>query len=429
MVSKWMLNRENSIIQKTLEDITTYYKQNENQLDDKYFRENASLLKKLNDKNQLIRVYDHAGHIIALDKNGDFDTFEPVTVSIKTMDHIKSENNETLVARMPLVSKNFQGTIEIVRELTAYNKMMSQLFVVMMIFGLAAILLSAIFGYFLAKQFLWPVRELAMTMKKIKENGFQERMHIYTRKDELSELSNLFNEMMDEIENSFSQQKQFIEDASHELRTPISILEGHISLLNRWGKKDAAILDESIAAVLQEMTRLKKLVVDLLELTRAENSRLLMQGEKAEAQSLIQQTVRNFELIHPEFDFKLIINQSLDGLLIPEEHLQQILIILLDNSIKYSPNEKKITIEAEQSTDSVILTVKDAGIGIPHEHLTKVFNRFYRIDKARNRKNGGTGLGLSIAKRLVEKNKGTIWIESEEEKGTIVKIVFPINVN
>lgn len=107
----------------------------------------------------------------------------------------------------------------------------------MTIFGVAAILFSAISGFLLAKQLLTPVRDLAKAMKQIKENGFRERMIVYKQKDELTALTTVFNEMMDEIEKSFLLQKHFVEDASHELRTPVSILEGHLSLLNRWGKR------------------------------------------------------------------------------------------------------------------------------------------------------------------------------------------------
>lgn len=426
MVSNWMLKREETIVHRTLSEITTFYKEKDNRLTENYIEKNDDLLKKLNDKNQLIRVYDKKGKIIVSDKNGDFPTLEPVSASIKTVDHIKSEDNETIVARSPINSSNFKGTIEIVRELTSYNKMMGHLFMLMTSFGTAAILLSALSGYFLARQFLKPIRDLAFAMKKIKKNGFQERMAISGGRDELSDLSNLFNEMMDEIEHSFKQQKQFIEDASHELRTPISILEGHVSLLNRWGKKDEAILEESLAASLQELSRLKKLVVDLLELTRAENTRMITQIEKVDIELVIRQVIKNFEVLRDDFEFFLDIKGPLEAIWISPEHLQQILIILVDNSIKYSHIDKKILVSAQQDSNSICLAVKDNGIGIPPEHVSKVFNRFYRIDKARSRESGGTGLGLSIAKRLVEKYNGHIFIDSQEGSGTIVTIYLPI---
>jgi signal transduction histidine kinase len=420
-VSKWMLKREEQVVNRTLTDISSYYK-GRTKTD---IKNSAEFLRRMNDKDQLIRIYDQNGKVLISDKNGIFPSLEPAPANVKSMEQVTEEERETIIARYPLKLDHFQGTIEIVRELNSYKKMMDHLFMVMSIFGIAAILLSALSGFFLAKQLLRPIRDLSAAMKKIKENGFQERMEGYKQKDELTDLSNLFNEMMDVIEQSFIQQKQFVEDASHELRTPVSVLEGHLSLLNRWGKKDPAILEESLQASLQEVTRLKKLVVDLLELTRAENLRGPFLLESIYIEPVLEQTVKNIELLHPEFQIELIIEKLLKPVRITEQHLQQILIILLDNAVKYSGKNKKIIIKAKYSVQETIITVEDFGIGIPDQNVEDIFNRFFRVDKARSSEMRGTGLGLSIAKRLVEKYKGNITVESEEGKGTKVKVVFP----
>ncbi|MDQ0197724.1 HAMP domain-containing sensor histidine kinase [Neobacillus ginsengisoli] len=424
-VSNWMLKREEVAVNRTITDIATYFKDRSSSLTNNDIENSKGFLRKMNDKDQLIRIYDQTGKILVLDKNGDFSVLEPTPVKERITEYVTEEGNEAIVSRLPIKGDKFQGTLEVVRQLNNYNKMMDHLFWVMTVFGIAAILLSAISGFFLANQLLKPVRDLANAMKKIKENGFQERMEVYKQKDELTDLTIVFNEMMDEIEKSFLQQKQFVEDASHELRTPVSILEGHLSLLNRWGKKDPLILDESLEASLQELTRLKKLIIDLLELTRAENPRILI-GEKANLPIILRQLVKNLEMIHPDFLFTMDLSHQMPQVAISEQHLQQILIILLDNSIKYSRENKTIVISAKELDNAILLSVMDRGIGIPTEHIPEVFNRFYRIDKARSRENGGTGLGLSIAKRLIEKNNGFISIESKEGVGTKVNIVLPI---
>jgi two-component system sensor histidine kinase ArlS len=423
-VSNSMLKREELVVNRTLADITTYYK-NQDKLTVDDIKASNQFIKKINDKDQLIRIYDHNGKILVSNKNGLFPVLEPSPVTRQKIERVTTEDNEAIVAKYPLKLDNFRGTIEIVRELNSYQKMMEHLFVVMSIFGAGAIVFSALCGYFLAKQLLKPVRNLADTIKKIKENGFQGRVEVYQQKDELSRLTNLFNEMMDEIEQSFIQQKQFIEDASHELRTPVSILEGHLSLLKRWGKKDPSILEESISASLQEVSRLKKLVVDLLELTRAENMRASLTQEMVDVEQVLQRLIKNLEIIHPEFQFDIKVEQSFRLIWMAEQHLQQILIILLDNAIKYSGENHRVKIRARQTRYETIITVEDYGIGIAKEHLTDVFNRFYRIDKARSRENGGTGLGLSIAKQLIAKYNGDITIESQEGKGTKVIVVIP----
>jgi two-component system sensor histidine kinase ArlS len=423
-VSNWMLKRENIAIDRTITDIATFYKEKGDSLTRNDIIKSQGFLRKMNDKDQLIRVYSQRGEVLVSDKNGDFPVLEPLPIKNKVSEKISAEGNEALIARYPIKGENFVGTLEVVRQLNTYKKMMNHLFWVMTIFGIGAILLSALSGYFLARQLLRPVRDLAKAMIRIKKNGFQGRMEVYKQKDELTDLTIVFNEMMDEIEKSFQKQKQFVEDASHELRTPVSILEGHLSLLNRWGKKDPAILDESLGASLQELARLKKLINDLLELTRAENSRTIG-AEEANISTAIDQAVKNLEIISPEFKIKKTFDRDLPAVAISEQHLQQILIILLDNAIKYSKENKFVSISAMREGNGVSVSVTDKGIGIPDEHITEVFNRFYRIDKARSRENGGTGLGLSIAKRLIEKYNGSITIESKEGVGTKVTIFVP----
>lgn len=428
-VSNWMMKREETSVNRTITDISTFYKERGDGLTRTDIETSKKFLRKMNDKDQLIRVYDQKGKVLVVDKNGEFSVLEPNPRKIIRTEKILAEGNEEIIARDPIYERNFVGTIEVVRKLDNYKKMMQHLLEVMTVFGIGAILLSAISGYILAKQLLRPVRDLAQAMIRIKQNGFQGRMEVYKKRDELSDLSIVFNDMMDEIEKSFLQQKQFVEDASHELRTPVSILEGHLSLLNRWGKKDPAILDESLDASLQEVSRLKKLIVDLLELTRAENNRALI-GEKAIVERIVHQVVKNLEIIHPDFQFEL----NLDPLLpqqIPmsDQHFQQVLIIILDNAIKYTKEKKLIQISVKQEDGEISISVTDYGIGIPSEHIPEVFNRFYRIDKARSRENGGTGLGLSIAQRLIEKYQGSISIESNVGTGTKVTIKLPITLD
>ncbi|PLS01557.1 HAMP domain-containing histidine kinase [Neobacillus cucumis] len=423
-VSKWMMNREEIAINRTMSDITTFYNSKSNKPNREDIKKSESFLRKMNDKDQLIRIYDQDGNVLVSDKNGNFSVLEAAPTGKNVTQRVSIEGNEAFVARAPLKGNNFTGTVEIVRQLNNYRRMMGNLFWVMTIFGIAAILFSAFSGFLLAKQLLKPVRDLANAMKQIKENGFQERMTVYKQKDELTALTNVFNEMMDEIEKSFLLQKQFVEDASHELRTPVAILEGHLSLLNRWGKKDPAILDESLEASLHEVSRLKKLINDLLHITRAEHPRLKNE-EMTDLSETLHQLVKNLEIIHPDYHLFLEVDMKISKISISRQHLEQIMIILLDNAIKYSINNKSIWITAKQEEGEIIVSVADSGMGIPSEHLAKVFNRFYRVDKARSRENGGTGLGLSIAQRLIKKYNGAISIESQEGVGTKVKIVLP----
>ncbi|MGV2720006.1 UNVERIFIED_CONTAM: ATP-binding protein, partial [Klebsiella pneumoniae] len=231
------------------------------------------------------------------------------------------------------------------------------------------------------------------------------------------------------LERSFQQQRQFVEDASHELRTPIAIVEGHLGMLRRWGKHDPAVLEESLQISVEELSRLKALVEELLVLTRAENLQMDEAAAVCEPEQVISQTVKKVNVLHPAFIIERDL-QALSGvkLAISAEHLEQILLILLDNAVKYSRERKRIAVRAAIQGERARLEIIDAGIGIPAKDLPYVTDRLYRVDKARNRKSGamdGNGLGLSIAKRLVERYNGALTIESVEQEGTTVNVLLP----
>lgn len=272
-----------------------------------------------------------------------------------------------------------------------------------------------------------PIRALASTIRSVKEKGLSERVTNVQNGDELSSLAKLFNELMTQLETSFLQQKQFVEDASHELRTPITIVEGHLSLLNRWGKSDPVVLDESLEASLQEVRRLKKLVQELLSLTKVESNLLSDSNSPIQLAPLIHETLKRFEVLNPDFQFVENTERIQSMMLLMNPlHFEQILMIILDNAVKYSSTTKRIVIEGIRMKDEVLIIVQDHGIGIPEADLPFVFDRFYRVDKARNREIAGTGLGLAIAKQLVVNYQGSLMISSVENEGTRVQLSFPI---
>jgi len=305
---------------------------------------------------------------------------------------------------------------------------MDKIFLLMLAAGVGSLIFSILGGTILAKKILSNVQALTLTMKKIKTNGLEERVPVNEKNDEFAQLGSLFNELMDSLEDSFLQQKQFVEDASHELRTPLAIIQGHLTLLNRWGKNDAAVLDKSLKSSLKEVERLTNLVQELLELSRAENSLINpVDVEPINVLATVQHVVRNFEVLYSNYGFKIKHSHENLYVNISSRHLEQILIILLDNAVKYSKKEEKeVVIDCSLINEKVSLKVMDKGMGIPKEDIPYILNRFYRVDKARSRKQGGLGLGLAIAKRWVEKYHGTINIESKEGEGTNVTVVLPL---
>ncbi|MFT8321299.1 MAG: ATP-binding protein [Bacillus sp. (in: firmicutes)] len=425
-VSSWLMKQEEISVKQTMNEVLKNFHSASGSLSKEKIRSGFLFVEKINTKNQLIRVIDQKGNVVIAQQNGEFPITEPnIMLGNKEISYVTIGKQKSLVYSQNIKGENFSGKVEIIRLLDSYDLVRKHLAFAMMLFAVATILISAAIGYFLASKLLKPLNIITKTMNKIKSAGFKERIPVYAQKDEISELSTIFNEMMDRIDGSFHQQKQFIEDASHELRTPISILEGHLSMLNRWGKNNPEILEESLQASVEEVAKLKKLVLSLLNLSKLDHNRTgsMILPEKVE--EMICHTVKDFHMLHEDFRFiEKIESNNLFG--VTEQHFQQILTILLDNAIKYSTVNKEITIETVERDKQFVLMISDNGIGIPKQELTKVFDRFYRVDKARSREQGGSGLGLAIAKKIVEYYDGEIGIESKEGIGTKVSVLFPV---
>jgi two-component system sensor histidine kinase ArlS len=428
VINHWLMNQESHAVRKNMEQLQLYFSEKQNTLDEKEIIDSRNFIDKMNQRNQMIRILDNLGHpILTISDDIPEHWVPPQKARQSELYGLWHITDHLLVMRTPLIAVQFTGTIEIVDNLENLDKVSDLLLVIMLIGGLGALILSGLGAILLTRQLLKPIQSITDTMRKIKNKGLHERVIVLDNHDEISKLAIMFNEMMDQLEISFQQQKQFVEDASHELRTPIAIMEGHLSLLRRWGKDDPALLNESLNASLQELIRLKGLVQELLELSRADTEMDHSRIERIDPCQIISAIVKNIHMLHPEFIFDTNI-ADLSGLSIAivPHHFEQILLILLDNAVKYSANDRKIHILGSVCSGLAQIKIIDCGIGIPSNDLPSVFDRFYRVDKARSGEKGGHGLGLSIAQRLIERYDGTIYISSTENKGTSVMISFPL---
>ncbi|QYR19523.1 HAMP domain-containing histidine kinase [Paenibacillus sp. sptzw28] len=425
ILNRWAMSQEQQTLQKSFEEIQGYFA-------DKASTDIAgsrSFLGKVNQSNQMIRILDDNGRVVlTISDILPSQWVLPQVAEATKLVQVWHGDDHLLILRSPLILTSFTGTIEIVRDLETYEKVNHIMLLIMAVGGLIGIAVGILGAVLLARQLVKPVAVLTETMGRITHNGLNERVDFIPNKDELSVLSQMFNEMMDRLSSSFQQQKQFVEDASHELRTPIAIIEGHLAMLQRWGKRDPAILDESLKASLQELARLKKLSQELLTLSRAEALTQQL-PELIDPILSIRQLTDDFAVLYPAFTFNTDY-ETASGVLIAmnEDHWKQILIIILDNAVKYSGDKKVIRLHVTVTPERLFqLKVTDYGIGIPEEEVSRVFDRFYRVDKARSRTLGGSGLGLSIAKRMVEGYQGAISITSKENHGTIVTVTLPHN--
>ncbi|WP_276356056.1 sensor histidine kinase [Cohnella caldifontis] len=236
----------------------------------------------------------------------------------------------------------------------------------------------------------------------------------------------LANRALIPIRLSMERQQQFVSDASHELRTPLSVIQAHAELLLRHPEHTIEQDSKHVSTVLQEARRMSKLVGGLLTLARSDAGRQELEIKPVMLDRVIQDCVHKLQMLA---EVKNIIVQAETEPSIPiqadEERLHQLLTIVLDNAIKYTPEGGLVRVFCRKLPHSVQLEVEDTGIGIAPEHLPRIFDRFYRSDKARTRQEGGTGLGLAIAKWIVERHGGKIRVESKLSVGTQVKITLP----
>lgn len=344
---------------------------------------------------------------------------------------VAGRHHKVLVGRIPVYNHQTQrltGYLQIENNLNNYYQRYQRL---LLISGLAltlVVIASGLLGYGLSYLILRPLDDIQTTILALRDDPTKnQRVPELNRHDELAELSQIFNAMLDRMQRYIEQQSQFVGDVSHELRTPVAIIQGHMQMLQRWGKDDPQVLEESIPAVIAETNRMNSLVQEMLDLSRAEQVELNFHDATTPVREVVHQVYNNFKMIHPDFEFMLDDDLRHDEVVkIYRDHLEQILIILCDNAVKYSGEQKRIHLSLSRNLQAVEIGVQDFGEGISPAELSKVFDRFYRVDKARSRKKGGNGLGLAIAKRLIEGYHGTITVESQVGSGSLFRLTLPI---
>ena len=249
---------------------------------------------------------------------------------------------------------------------------------------------------------------------------------LHTGRREFIGMEDAINDLLERTRNTYKSQVRFVSDASHELRTPIAVIQGYANMLERWGREDKEILDESIKSIKSEAENMSRLVENLLFLARGDSGRTVLRFENIDINQLLCDIYDEFVMIDSTHGFRLdlradIVSQADISL------LKQCLRILIDNAIKYSPEGTDIILRLQSRGDGYYsIDVQDYGIGIKAEDADKIFERFFRSDPARNRQNGGTGLGLSIAKWIADKHNAYFEVLSYENLGTRISLVMPL---
>lgn len=315
--------------------------------------------------------------------------------------------------------------IQLEKSLVVENVYLKLLFIVLAVVNGAGIIVILLIGSSVSRKMLSPIDTMTETVKAITVQDLDTRLDISCSQDELLELAETFNEMLDGIQQAYEKQNQFVSDASHELRTPISVIQGYANLLDRWGKDDRAVLEESIAAIKGESENMKSLIEKLLFLARSDKGLQKLDLEVFSLKEMLEEIVRETKLIDDSHEVICEITEEL-SIYADRKSLKQALRIFVDNSVKYTPPQGTIRIGASPQKKSIVIVIEDNGIGIRPEDLPHIFDRFYRADKSRTRESGGHGLGLSIAKWVIDKHSGQIEVASTLNVGTKVSIFLPI---
>jgi heavy metal sensor kinase len=425
--SNWLFNQLDQSLMTTAAQVAAALDDGE-PLEADDFGMGAGSVAFLRERRSFIRVID-------LDTGAILDTNDsdgwPVTAQARngragfeTLNTPSEEDSLIRIYTLPFENSQQLG-LQIGQSLEETHRTLAQILGLLALMLGATALLALASGWFLAHRALIPVIVITRTAREIGENDLSRRIAMNLPDDELGQLARTINAMLDRIEQAFQQQQRFTGDAAHELRTPLSIMQTGIDVTLSQ-ERSPAYYRTTLESIQEEVRRLTALTVNLLTLARAD-AHLLTLNRRPMDLSLLVNTV--LEQLAPVAEQKHVtVRRDIAphvSLVADEDCIIQLALNLIQNGVKYTPEGGCITIIVSQTADEARLIVTDTGPGIPVQHLAHIFDRFYRIDRARSREHGGFGLGLAIAQQIVHLHGGEIEVASEVGVGTRFTVTLP----
>ena len=297
--------------------------------------------------------------------------------------------------------------------------------ILLILLDISGLLAAILLGYLMSKKSLAPVDDIVRKAGLINVNRLHERLDTSGPDDELKRLAITLNQLFERVEKGYEQQNRFVMDASHELATPLAVISGYTDLMNKWGDQHPELIKEGIEAIRKENEHMTSMIDTLLALARVDNHIVELNKDVFDPHELMGELQEEARLLYKNHTY-LFEGHGQGYLLADRKKIKQMLRALMDNAVKYSPRDTAIHIICKLDRDFVTFSIVDQGVGIPEEDIPKIFDRFYRVDKARSRSIGGSGLGLSMVKWIVDQHEGSIDINSEIDKGTTITITFPL---
>jgi heavy metal sensor kinase len=347
---------------------------------------------------------------------------ESITRRVK----IGEDDDLMRVITLPIIrDREIVGVLEVGQSEEDVADTLTSLLQIMILAYPLALLAASFSGMFLAGRALSPIDNITRAARQISAEDLHQRLNLRLPDDEVGRLARTFDEMIARLDDAFQRQRQFTADASHELRTPLTIIKGQIEVSLQRDREPEAYR-QVLQAINEEVDRLIRLTSSLLTLTRADAGQIPLKFEDVD---VVEVMTGVFEEIRPNAMEKGIECELDPGPPVTiqgdQDLLLQLMLNLSDNAVRYTPSGGQVTLGWRVNNDQVRLWVQDTGIGISQEHLPYLFDRFYRVDKARSRAEGGVGLGLAISRWIAEAHRGSIYVESAPGKGSTFTVLLP----
>ena len=382
----------------------------------------------------VLRVVDDKGrvfidtdaHYLSVEKFDENIIKNPPFWTNDDMEVAQFRNAIVYRAKSTFTHDNETVTLQFFRTITAQLDFFDRLKNILLTVDVIGLLFAMGTGYLISRKILRPISTMTKTAQDIAIENMNGRIPVHPANDELTDLAKTFNNMLNRLQVGITQQQQFVSNASHELRTPVTVIRGYSDVLARWGSNDPEIFKESVEAIQSETENMQQLIEQLLFLARSDQNRQPLNMQPLELSELVEDVFHKLKKTTHSHNIKMIQNDAA-MVYVDKVTMKQMLRIFLENAVKYTPKGGTITLNSVKSGDYVKLSVSDTGIGIAKEHQSKIFERFFRVNASSSEhKVSGTGLGLSIAKWVADQHNSKIEISSELGKGTTISVLIPI---
>ena len=317
-------------------------------------------------------------------------------------------------------------TLYFFRTITSELKLLADLEKLLFALDVLGIIGAMIFGRLISRRVLNPIKTMNELAREIAFEKMEGRIPLGTANDELSELAKTLNAMLDRLQGGINRQKQFVSDASHELRTPAAVIKGYIEFIETYGTADEALLKENLKVIGSEAQNMQALLENLLFLSRTDQHRQKLNKKILDLDDIVGDVMSKMKTVVKTHEVELLRNDTAK-IFGDETTIRQMMRIFLDNAVKYTPEGGKISVASARDGDKISLAISDSGIGIAPENQKKIFDRFFRIDSEDLvSEANGSGLGLSIAKWIADSHGISISVASELGKGTTFTLTIPV---